>query len=152
MKLTEIQQKLVEDNHKLIYWIISIYKLDVEEFYDILAIELCNTIMKYDESKGSLSNYFKSRCTNVLLKEYNKTKLRKNTNNGVCSIDLRYDIADTFSVEDKVELESMFDGENGNILRLKADGYTQQEIADIVGVTQSYVSKIIRKERQKYER
>lgn len=38
--LNEQQQELVEKNHDLIYWCAKNHKLDLEEYYGDLAIEL----------------------------------------------------------------------------------------------------------------
>lgn len=40
--------------------------------------------------------------------------------------------------------------EYGNIIRMKYEGFTQQEIADIVGVSQSYISNLLKKVKLKY--
>lgn len=153
MKLTEEQRNMVEDNHNLIYGYIRDRCLDIEEWYDLLAIELCKTVMKFDKDKGAtLGTYFYLRCDNLLRKEYAKSKTQKNTNAGVYTIEDRYDLQDEVDIEETVELKSWFEGENGNILRMKCDGYTQSEIAETLGVTQSYISKILRKEREKLDR
>ena len=39
--LTQQQQQLVEDNHKLIYFYLYRNSLSVDEFYDVAAIGLC---------------------------------------------------------------------------------------------------------------
>lgn len=153
MRLNIEQQKTVEDNHNLIYGYIRDRCLDIEDWYGLLAIELCKTVMKYDPTKGAtLGTYFYLRCDNLLRKEYAKTKTKKNANNGVYTIEDRYDIQDEVNVQDEVEFNSWFEGENGNILRMKYDGYTQSEIAEKIGVTQSFISKIIRKEYIKHGR
>ena len=59
MILTKEQQKMVEENHDLIYWYANIKKLNLENWYDLLAIELCGVVLKYNPKKGSLSNYYK---------------------------------------------------------------------------------------------
>ena len=39
--LTKFEQQLVTDNHTLIYGFTNRYKLDLEEYYGILALALC---------------------------------------------------------------------------------------------------------------
>jgi RNA polymerase sigma factor (sigma-70 family) len=48
--LTPEQQKLVEDNHSLIYQFLHKLNLDIEEFYGIAAIGLCKAALSYKES------------------------------------------------------------------------------------------------------
>lgn len=58
MKLSETQKRLAEDNHNLIYTYIYNKKLDIDEWYDILAIGFCKAVATYDPNKGySLSTY-----------------------------------------------------------------------------------------------
>lgn len=49
------QQHLVEDNHNLIYSFAKSRKLDLEEYYDVLAIGLCKAALIFDENKGMFS-------------------------------------------------------------------------------------------------
>lgn len=145
MELTREQQEIVELNHSLIYWYINFKQLDLSEWYDLLAIELCLTVMMYDETKGTLSTYYKRRCDNKLNKEYAKRKLKKNTNNGIYPLEEFKHHSSDAKDYDMIELQELFEGEEGEIIRLKSLGYTQTEIAEHMGVNQSYISRIIRK-------
>ena len=78
MTLTKEQQDIITENHNLIYWYIQLKHLDITEWYDLLALELCYTVAKYNPEKGSLSNYYKMRADNLVRKEYSKSQLRKN--------------------------------------------------------------------------
>ena len=156
MRLTEEQQKIVEDNHNLIYWYINYANLDFQEWYDLLAIELCYTVMKHDESKGTLSTYFKLRADGLVYKEYRKSQAQKrfhfdaeyidatHSNTGD-HLDNRIAIADT-----ETEVHDLFKGEYGEIMKLRYEGYSQTEIAEKLGVSQSYVSKILKKLRDEH--
>lgn len=155
MTLTKEQQDCVADNHNLIYWYINLKHLDMNEWYDLLAIELCYSVVKYNSEKGSLSNYFKMRADNLVRKEYSKSQLKKNkTEPPLEFFDAVYDSHyQDNNFDDMVlhcELGTLFAGENGEIFRMRADGYTQAEIAEKLGVTQSYISKIIDKKRKEF--
>ena len=126
------------------------YHLDVDEYYGLLAIELCHTVHKFKPEKGSLSNYYKLRCESVLKNEYAKSMALKNTNNGVVPLTEYTDLCSGINVEELVEIEEMFDGEYGELLRMKMQGYNQSEIAEAFGVTQSYVSKLLAKLKEEY--
>lgn len=145
--LTDEQRKLVEENHSLIYWYLNRRGLDHSEYYDLLAIELCLTVANYNPDRGSLSNYFKLRADNALKKEF-----AKSSREIVGTHELNHDIllCGGTSVEDLVELEEIFDVPHGEILRMRADGHTQAEIAEVYGLTQSYISKIIEKCKREY--
>lgn len=148
--LNEEQEKLVEENHKLIYWYIKIRHLDIEEWYDLLAIELCHTIMKYDSEKGSISNYFKLRADGLVSKEYKKSQSQKRANETISYIEnVHYVVHDTQMTEE-LELKEWMEINNKDILNLKSQGYTQSEIANQLNVSQSYISKILKKARKDY--
>lgn len=153
MKLTDNQRAIVSENHSLIYWYAnSVRHLDLDDWYDLLAIELCLTVQKFDADKGSsLANYFKVRCDNLVAKEWAKTKLKKNAHNGHVELeDYKHHITDEVDVDFNMDIQNLFEGEFGEILKLKSKGYTQVEIADILGVTQSYISKVLSKLRKEY--
>lgn len=71
IRLSVKQRKIAEENHNLIYSFARSRKLDIEEFYDLLAIGLCKAAYYYNPDKGrfstiayirmqhELSNYFK---------------------------------------------------------------------------------------------
>jgi DNA invertase Pin-like site-specific DNA recombinase len=125
-------------------------RLDLEEWYDLLAIELCNAVIKHDAERGSLANYFKLRADSLLYKEHKKRISAKRSGATVQYIDDITNDDSLGTVSDMLELDEFMDLENGDILRLKAQGYTQSEIADKLGVSQSYISKILKKLKKVY--
>lgn len=149
MRLTAEQEDIVSKNHNLIYWFINFRHLDPNEWYDLLAIELCYTVIKYNPEKGSLSNYFRIRSENLLKKEYLKTQLKKNK--GLAPLLYNDEIfSEGYDDIGDMDIKNLFNGDFGSILKMKAEGYTQSEIAEKYGVTQSYISKIIEKKRKEY--
>ena len=48
--MDEHQKSLVTENHNLIYSFLKKYNLDVDEYYDLAAIGLCNACINYDAS------------------------------------------------------------------------------------------------------
>jgi len=50
--LTEEQRKLAEKNHNLIFGFAKSRKIDLREFYDLLAIGLCKAAKNYDPQEG----------------------------------------------------------------------------------------------------
>ena len=53
--LSQEQQKLVADNHNLIYSFARKHKIDVGEYYDVLALGLCKAAMYHDGVSGKFS-------------------------------------------------------------------------------------------------
>lgn len=151
MKLTETEQKVVEDNHKLIYWFANLKGLDIEEWYGLLAIELCKSVIKHDESRGSLSNYYKMRCDTLLKKEYEKSQSQKRANNGIFELQDYQSVGTSNDIEDYLTSQDIFNSEFRDILELKFQGYSQKEIADKLGLSQSQISKILRKVRDELD-
>jgi len=149
MTLNDEQRKLVAENHNLIYWYASTFWVDLEEWYGALAIELCKTVMQFNPDKGSLSNYYKIRADNMMNKERAKLNSKKRTNNGVISIHELYDSNLAEPIDDFDE-SSLFRFDKFGILKLKSEGYTQLEIGDKLGMTQSQVSKLISGIRESY--
>ena len=153
MKLTEEQSKMVEENHNLIYWYIHKVNLDIEEWYDLLAIELCYAVKLYDPSRGSFTNYFKVRADGAVYKEYRKNNAQKRICNELSYIENieTIPLEDTVILEESLEFQEFADKTNREILELKYNGYTQKEIAEKLQVSQSYISKILKKMRKQYD-
>lgn len=146
MRLTPEQSEIVANNEKLIYWYANFKGLEVEEWYDLLAIELCKTVVKYNSKLGSLSNYYKLRCDGVVSKEFRKRNTKKRHH-----VPVEY--ADEYMGEevdhDLLELENWIDESESDVLKLKFQGYSQKEISKILGISQSYVSIMLKRLREK---
>jgi RNA polymerase sigma factor (sigma-70 family) len=151
MKLTEEQANKVSENHNLIYWIINLKNLDIDEWYDLLALELCYTIMKHDADRGSLSNYYKMRAEGMISKEYRKQQSQKRAHTDIQYIENLHSIPDPTRFEQELEVNEWIDIKDSTILRMKHDGYSQVEIAETMGVSQSYISKLLKKLRTDYD-
>lgn len=151
MRLNDEQRKLVEDNHDLIYWYANKGGLALGEWYDLLAITLCYSALKYNPNKGAFSTYFKLRADGMVSKEYRKHNTQKRYNNNIPYIENAHFQLEPDNPHMEFELKEMMESENGDIIRMKYEGYTQTEMAQKLGLSQSYVSKIIRKLRDEYE-
>lgn len=168
MKLTEEQCLIVEENHNLIYSYIHKNYLDLEEWYGLLAIELCKAVKVWDKEKGTLSTIFYYMCDNRVKHEYRRTQAKKRQHEGMLSLDYTYidnsgnqktleELAQ-FGVEPEYEgemyngelLEEMLQDEHGEIIRLSYLGYNQAEIGEMIDLSQSQVSRILKKMRNKY--
>jgi RNA polymerase sigma factor (sigma-70 family) len=143
-RLTVEQQKIVEENHDLIYWFLRLRKLDPEEYYDLLAIELCKTVMRHDPKKGSLSYLFSINANHCITKEIRKRKTKKRDCTPLEFLDELY-ISDHTLLEDSLMNELWIDEDMSGILKLRSEGYTQKEIGDKLGVSQVYISQLLQK-------
>lgn len=72
--LNAVQQQIVSDNHNLIYSFANRNGVNLDDYYDVLAIGLCKAAMIYDETKGKFSTLAYTAMNN----EY-KQVLRKLT-------------------------------------------------------------------------
>ena len=146
MILSDEQSALADENHNLVYWYANFKGLDLDDWYDLLAIELCKTVYKYNSGLGSLSNYYKIRCDGMVSKEFRKRKAKKRYH-----VPVEY--ADEYMGEEIdyaiLDLEEWISDSESEILKLKADGYSQKEISEIVGISQSYVSRMLSELKEK---
>lgn len=153
------QAEFVSKNHNLIYSFLSKYKLNIDEYYDVAAIGLCKAAEAYNsERKSSFSNYAYIVMYNEIKQEWRN----KNKHSGVLLYDdfLSSDSEDTLTFLDTLIGEKKMAEKVISILRVsdkleylsitelkalasKLGGKTQRQIADELGFTQSYISRIV---------
>lgn len=148
MRLTPEQSEIVANNEKLIYWYLNLKGLDIDEWYDLLAIELCYTVAKHKPEKGSIANYYKLRCDGLVSKEWRKNMTQKR--DGVMSM-LDDEMIGESVDHSGLSMEMLLEQADSDILNLKVQGYSQKEIAMELGVSQSYVSRALKELREKLE-
>lgn len=78
-QLTKQQQKLVEENHNLIYGFANKKNIDIEKYYDILAIALCKAAKSFDQDKGKFSTVAYRCMENELYKYWNSLRSKRIT-------------------------------------------------------------------------
>ena len=157
MRLTEKQRETVEKNHNLIWDFINKNKLEDAEYYDFFAIVLCEAVMTHNPKKGRLSTHWWHCATNAYrnhLRDSGK-KLKKNDHNGIMSLD---EVEETLEGNpdmyfDNIEfLLSQCKNEfTEKILKLMYCGYNQTEIANKLGVTQSYISLLLAEYKKEFK-
>jgi RNA polymerase sigma factor (sigma-70 family) len=82
--LTSEQQKLVEDNHSLIYQFLHKLNLDIEEFYGIAAIGLCKAAMSYGTSNKVVFSTYAHHVMHAEIKnEFIRLNAQKRTGDTV---------------------------------------------------------------------
>lgn len=162
-KLTEEQRKFVEDNHNLIYAFAKKNELDLEEYYDILAIGLCKAALSFDPDLGfSFSTYAYKSMKNACNMHWRHEYIAKSAvpsalifsyNAPITNEQYSKDIVDQlnamFGIYEfdpiKIELKEFLSGlqeKEKIILCSSLYGYTQNVLASKFGVTQSEISRI----------
>jgi len=173
MKLNEEQKRLVEDIHNIIYSVLNRHGWSVNEYYDIAAIGLCTAAIKFDPSKGyKFSTYAYKAIKNSVLMEIRKSKALMRECNNMVSLDamiqgesgsesglITYNdvvYSKNDQIEDSVgssaikESVKRLNQKQLKIVCLKADGYTQREIADMLGVSRQSICRTLKKVRTKF--
>ena len=142
-KLTSDQCEMIESNHNLIYWYANRRRLDIDEWYGLLAEQLCHAVMKFDPEKGTLPLLFKMRCDVYLHREFGK-KNKRNSHQAELLDNVDYSSgSDEYN---SIQIETMLEAVDSKVIRMWLDGYTQAEIADVIGVNQPRVSTILKRD------
>lgn len=169
-RLTTEQQKLVEQNHNLIYDFAKRKNLNIDEYYDILAIALCKAAQTYNNKKGEFSTIANTCMNNDLVTYYRHINKigsiseeliisgDKEVNNGE-NVIVFDTIADNFNLSNEV-IDSLSVLHLMNLLtdkeKLVADciinGLKQKEIAKKLNCTQQNIYHIIIRIRKKFEK
>ena len=166
MKLTKEQQKLVEDNHSLIYFYAKKYNVSIEDYYDVLALALCYAASNYDPKKGAFSTlaiksmHFKMQNEFAYNTKQSQIPIDKmtyyeNSRNLENTIPLNESperiVIGRMSYNDKWNniLNLTNNEKHKNILRYKLQGLTCQEIGKKVNITHQNVSHTLRKIKAK---
>lgn len=92
IKLTTEQQQLVTDNHNLIYHLMNKFNLsdnDVEDWYGICAIGLCNAALLFDSTKNFKFSTYACVCIeHEILKTFQVNNYPKRKCDGILSLDV----------------------------------------------------------------
>ena len=143
-KLTKEERDIVEVNHNLIYSFLHNRGLSEDEYYGLVAESLCKSVQLWDKEKGSLATLFYS-VADRHLSNYWRRELAEKRQGDIIDIDIcDIEIQENKSFEDKVingiMLEDVF-GQDAELIRLRIDGFTQNQIAEILEISQAEVSR-----------
>mgnify|MGYP003296767794 CR=1 FL=1 len=168
--LTEEQRKLVEENHNLIFKFANKKNISIDEYYDILAIGMCNAASIFDSNKGSFSTIAFHCMENELNLYWRHTNRMCAVPDGmVVSYDAHRNTEDS-KVEDSflsilsddsftheiaigdtmfLILIDMLTDKEKNIALLLISGYTQEEIAEKMNCSRQNIGNYIKHIRKK---
>lgn len=172
------RKKLAEENHNLIYWFCWKNHLDIEEWYDIIAIGYMKGINSYDETKGvKLSTYLiKIMKNEYLLVLRNKKYAKYIPDEEILSLDFEYKFdkdKESYNILDFIVNENSFfennvcfkndikkafselkiSKRNYEIFIMRLQGDTLEKIASEFGITRERVRIICKDifEKLKYK-
>lgn len=150
-QLTDEQQRIVTDNHNLIYWYARNRNLNIDDWYDLLAIEFCETVMKWNKERGTLSNYFKKRMDNKLINHMNSINCQKRKAEVIQYVE---ELHQDDGVENDILLQELLIGGitplEAKVLKMKYAGYTHKEVCEVLNISGVKLRKIIAKLRKEY--
>ena len=101
MKMSDDQKKLAEDNIKLVYYYLYNNNLSMDEYSDILMIELCKAAMSYDPELGSFITFAFSCFRNRLLVEFKHRNAASSRINYLPISSLDFNVLDANNEDDE---------------------------------------------------
>lgn len=164
--MTEQQQKIVEDNHNLIYSFLQKYHLPIEDWYGLAAIGLCKAAMTFKEDVSSFSTYaYRCMFTAVFSEKRKETQTGTipeglifyyqaefDTDNDGGGLSFLENIPSKDDVEGDAlanvifeEFDSTLKPRDRTIFKMFREGYKQKEISLAVGCSQAQVSRVGKK-------
>lgn len=152
MKLTSEQQDIVIENSGLKGWYIKKHNLygNLEEIESVLSLALVKSVLKHDPERGSLSTLFNLIAYREVGKLFRSNNKKDMVMFGSCvTSKLEFSNNGTLSNElgecDFIlsEFVSELDDEQRRVVELIYQGYLKGDVADIMGVSKSKVSRII---------
>lgn len=162
--LTDKQREFAEKNHRLIYSFLRKYSLPYEEWYGVAAIGFCEAVLKFNPQRGVKFPVFAyhvmlnrvravKRDSKAIKRSALVVSLQDELYDGITieqTLAYKPDCIDMFIREDIVNFIGSLTPRHRLILALCAAGNTQKKISEKVGVSQAYVSRIIRKLKKRF--
>lgn len=166
-RLTEAQRQLAEQHLPLVHYIIHRYFphvrfSDYEDYVQIGAIGLCKAISRYDPSKSQLSTYA-CWCIRSALHDYERDARAacRDVRKEVCRVE-DLPIGSALASCETVETLAMADEimssirnlppQDIQIIYLRIAGYSQRQIAQLLQLSQGWVSKRLSAIQQRLRR
>lgn len=101
MKMSDDQKKLAEDNMKLVYYYLYNNNLSMDEYSDILMIELCKAAMSYDPELGLFSTFAYKCFVNRILVEFKHRNAASSRINYLPISSLDFNVLDSNNEDDE---------------------------------------------------
>lgn len=165
--MTPDQQRLVDDNHNLIYFVLRKHGWEIDEFCGIAAIALCKAAINFDSSRGiEFSTYACSAIRWEILKTFRDGKMQKRTADVVSLNDPAgpsggLTLGDFIRTIETPETEvfksdlirqiNMLPERERIAVRLHIAGYRQREISAAMHFSQAEVSRALIRGKKKLQ-
>lgn len=161
--MTQHQQNLVTENHKLIFFLLNRLKYNEDEWYDVCAIGLCKAAIAYKPEYRVAFSTFAVKCmTNQIFMEQKKKYRRIRTvslNEYITSdgnIEIQNTIVDSTDLVGGAELRLVIKDtgltpREQKILKLHIAGYKQREIGASIGISQTLTSRCLLNAKRKIQ-
>jgi RNA polymerase sigma factor (sigma-70 family) len=163
--MTLEQQKLVEDNHNMIYSFLNKYNLSHNDWYDLAAIGLCKAAMAFKEDVSKFSTFaYKCMFNSVFHEKRRETQMGTIPEHKLSYYEEGIEgedgedmtLFDTLASSDNTENDSIVNiqihklmnnatDKDKKLISLIMDGYTQKEIGNIIGCSQTHVGRMTRR-------
>lgn len=153
----EEQNKLFDDNIGLVYYVISKKypsRTRDEDFRQIGFMALWRAVLTYNESISKFATYAIKCITNEYGKECRaESMMKRRINNEAASYDTMF--PDNYigkscpDVVFDIDLRKLLTEFQFKACMLRFHGYTQNEIADILGCTQTHISRTLAESMKK---
>ena len=160
--MTQHQQNLVTENHKLIFFVLNLLNYNEDEWYDVCAIGLCKAAIEYKPERNVAFSTFAVKCmTNQIFMEQKKKYRRIRTvslneyitSDGNIEIQNTIDSADLFGGAELRLLikDTDLTSREQKILKLHIAGYKQREIGASIGISQTLTSRCLLRAKRKIQ-
>lgn len=153
------RDEMIMANHNLIYSYAKKHKIDLEEYYGLLAIALIRAVDNFDSSYGFKFSTYAYRCMGLALaKEFRKenndalsnyTSLDKELAEDISLIDMIEDDEQRIEIPEKVNIPNNLNKKERLILYYFLQGKSFQQIADINNCSRQLIHSYYQKARNK---
>lgn len=174
MCLSDSQRQIVEENMKLVFYIVNnkvnISRASYDDVVQIGMLGLCKAVLAFDETKGLNFSTFATRCimNEILMfyRKYNKEVQSISLDGSFFKIDDENEESEANKIESRLSdntdftetlvnkedftekmniVLNFFNGRELTVVLLLLAGDKQREIGDYLGISRSYVSRIVYK-------
>ncbi len=138
-----MDKQLATQNHNLIYGFAHKYKLDLDEYYDLLAIAYCEAVEVYDANKGELSTIAYLKMQQAVERYKKQYRHRFYYEPYTYSREHGYDEVDNNDLYDYIRTQ--LTNKQVIVFDYWLEGYSQSDIADILNVSKQNIQQIVQK-------
>lgn len=148
--LNQQDKEFVERNHNLIYFFCNKHNLNITDWYDILAISLCESALKYNPAKAKESTFVMLRFWKTYCYELRSKSQHKRIANEK-PLEFKEELMmPSYELEDKMSTDCLLDvlpEPNRTVMDLVSQGYKPREIASQLNIPNKKVYLIVQQSK-----